>query len=77
MLSKVCDVGHVRACDIDRVTSAAYSMYKPDCVLYAQNDENIACAHTCKELIEIRDGIRDSQLTATECSQLIEYLCTI
>ena len=34
-------------------------------------------ANVCKELLSIRDGLCIAPITATECSQLIEYLCTI
>ena len=34
-------------------------------------------AKTCKELIDMRDGSSYGVLTATECSMLIEAICTI
>ena len=39
--------------------------------------DDINTALCCKELIDLRDGLNDSILTAREYFQLIDYLCTI
>lgn len=65
------------AADIDLVVNQVYMMYKTECARYIENNVNETRANVIIELIDTRDGLTDCQLTATECSQLVEYLCTI
>ena len=69
----MCNVNYISQEEITDVVSKLYGTLKSSSVCYVENRINIANAQVCKELIEVGDGVRESQLTATECSQLIEY----
>ena len=79
LFSKFCNWDTLQFSQVYHVALKVYAHIKPDAFQYVRNDLNVVNAKVCRELIDMRDCLCEKScvLTAVECSQLIEYLCTI